>query len=77
MKTDDNFDRQTQKKSRRERAKIGVKTGVFSCSFLEELLVQEEDEQINVDLCLIEHLHHGHTVVLQLQKILRKQQNTR
>lgn len=39
-------------------------------SFLEELLVEEEDEQVDVDLRLVEHLHHRHTFVLQLQQVL-------
>lgn len=43
-------------------------------SFLEELLVEEEDEQIDVDLCLVEHLHHRHALVLQLQQVLVFQQ---
>lgn len=43
------------------------------CSFLEELLVEEEDEQIHVDFGLIKHLHHGNPLELQLQEVLDRQ----
>lgn len=42
-----------------------------SCSlFLEELFVEKENEQVDVDLGLVKHLHHGHALVLQLQEVL-------
>lgn len=37
---------------------------------LEELLVEEENEQVDVDLGLIKHLHDCYTLVLQLQQVL-------
>lgn len=40
------------------------------CSFLEKLLVEEEDEQVDVDLGLVKHLHHCHALVLKLQEVL-------
>ncbi len=39
-------------------------------SFLEEFLVEEEDEQVDVYLGLIEHLHHRYALILQLQQVL-------
>ena len=41
-------------------------------SFVEELLVEQEDEQVHVDLGFIEHLHHRYALVLQLQQILEE-----
>ena len=35
-----------------------------------ELSVEEKDEEVDVDLGTIEHLHDCHTVILQLQEIL-------
>lgn len=39
---------------------------------LEELLVEEENEQVDVDFGLIEHLHDGYALVLQLQQVLQE-----
>lgn len=39
---------------------------------LEELLVEEENEQVDIDLGFIEHLHDGYTLVLQLQQVLQE-----
>jgi len=39
---------------------------------LEELLVEEENEQVDVDFGLVEHLHDGYALVLQLQEVLRE-----
>ena len=41
-----------------------------------ELLVEEEDEQVDVDFGLVEHLHDGHALVLQLQKVLDERTHT-
>ena len=35
-----------------------------------KLLVEEEDEQVDVDFGLVEHLHDGNSLVLKLQQIL-------
>lgn len=40
------------------------------CLFFKELLVEEEDEQVDIHFGLIEHLHHGHALVLELQEVL-------
>lgn len=45
-------------------------------SFLEELFVEEEDEQVDIDFCLVEHLHHCHTLILELQQVLFSQTHT-
>lgn len=37
---------------------------------LEELLVEEENEQVDIDLGLVEHLHDCYALVLQLQQVL-------
>jgi len=40
-------------------------------SFLaEELVVEQEDEKIDVDLCSVKHPHHCHAFILQLQQVL-------
>lgn len=44
--------------------------GSKTLSFLKELFVEQEDEQVNVDFGLIEHLHDGHPFILQLEKVL-------
>lgn len=36
----------------------------------EELLVQQEDEQVDVHLGFVKHLHDGDSLVLQLEEIL-------
>ena len=35
-----------------------------------ELSVEEKDEEVDIDLGTIEHLHDCHALVLQLQEIL-------
>lgn len=41
-----------------------------SLSLPKELLVEEEDEKVDVDLGLVEELHDGHALVLELQEVL-------
>lgn len=39
--------------------------------FLEELLVEKKDEEVDVDFGFVKHLHDCHTLVLQLQQVLQ------
>ena len=41
-----------------------------------ELFIEEEDEEVDVDLGTIEHLHDRYTIVLQLQEILERTDRT-
>lgn len=37
---------------------------------LEKLLVEKKDEQVDVDLGFVKHLHYCHALILQLQQVL-------
>lgn len=39
-------------------------------SFVEELFVEEEDEQVDVNFCFVKHLHHRHAFILELEQVL-------
>ena len=47
----------------------------FFTSLPIELLIEEEDQQINIDLSLVKHMHDRHPVILQLQQVLEHQLN--